>query len=376
MTTSTLIDKKLWPFFILRVLEAHAEDGAERNEKGERFLTQKQILEFLQSDYGIVTQRKATLDNLVRLQEVGMLYPELGFELESLDEYRRCAGDVDAVEEMRILRKGWRLVRDTEFDTSEVRLLIDATIASSIIRPTQVKQLVRRLRKLSPDKIPVPNIEHEGRAPAVNSEFFLNLELLNEAIQKRRLVKFILGSFGRDKKLHRKGHDGMIREYVVAPVQLLVSKGHHYLLATKPGDTDMIKFRIDRIRGVEVLDKKASNAQQVSDINIVKFRERHSYMMSGEVMTVVLRVSKDSLHTLFDQFGSNVNFGEEHEETVDVQLKSSLYSVLFWALQYYRYVEVVSPAKLRDMLEKAGRVITDMYAGEPGAVDLETRQTE
>lgn len=99
-------------------------------------------------------------------------------------------------------------------------------------------------------------------------------------------------------------------------------------------------------------------------------------MMSGKVMTVTLRVSKDHLHTLFDQFGPHVHFFNEEERTVDVEFDSALYSVLFWALQYYRYVEVISPPELRERLEVAGRVIAEMYSDDAGGVSLDARQAE
>ena len=361
------IEKKLWPILILRVLQRHADEGAECDEEGNKYLTQAQILGFLEDDYDIITQRKAVADNLSRLYELGLLMPELGFTLEFLADERRFGNNVSTDEEMQLVRKGWRLNREYEFDTSEIRMLVDAVIASSVIPPKQAKQLIRRLEGLAPDKIVVPNIEREGHIPAVNSEFFLNIELLNEAIQEGKQVRFILCVFGKDKKLHKKRHDGEIKQYTVMPIQLLSSNSYYYLLSHFSGYEEIYKFRVDLIRDVEILesvptDNTGMSTEAAPDLNILRYREQHSYMMSGKVMNVVLRVSKESLYIVFDQFGSNVHIVGERVDAIDVEVKSTLYSVLFWALQFYQRVEVLSPPELREKLEAAGHSIVETYA--------------
>lgn len=363
-------DKKLWPFFILQVMKDHGEEGALCDEEGNRYLTRKQIIDFLKDEYEVETQKKAITDNLDRLHEASMIYPGLGFEIDYLSNERRAASG----DEKQTVRQGWRLVKSFEFDPSEIRMLVDEVISSSVIKPTQIKDLVRRLQKLSRYKIEVPDIERVGHLPAVNSDFFFNIELLNEAIHEKKMVSFISGAFWTDKKLHDEKCNGEIKRYTAIPAQLLISKGHYYLLAKLPHREDMIKFRLDLIKDLHILDDKTF--EDMEKVNVPQFREHHSYMMSGKVMKVELRVHKDSLHSLFDQFGPNVQFFNEHDDYVDVRISSALYSVLFWALQYYRYVEVISPPELREKLEVAGHVIAEMYAGKPGEVSFDERQAE
>lgn len=278
---ATPIDKKLWPLLILDVLQRHAGEGAERNEAGERFLTQKQILGFLRSDYGVETQRKAVSDNLVRLYDAALVCPELGLELEFLASERRSAPDASLSDDMQLVRKGWRLVPNHDFNTSEIRMLVDTVIASSVIPPTQAEQLINRLVKLSPDKITPPDIRREGHLPAVNKSFFWNIELLNEAIQQGGRVRFVLGAFGQDGKLHREQPDGSVRKHTVVPVEMLISKGHYYLIAHFPHDQEIYKFRIDLMQDIESLDAKdeavgtaaGEGGEHASKINVLKYRE-------------------------------------------------------------------------------------------------------
>ena len=369
------IDKKLWPFFILEVLRKHALNGAECDRDGNRYLTRQQIVDYLQQDYGIDTQIKAVGDNLTRLYEVSMDYPELGFRLEYLEGERNAAGASGSKGAKQLLRKGWRWAEESEFEPSEIRMLIDTVIASPVIPENHATSLIRKLTPLATDEIAIPNTMRVGYKAAHNSEFFLNVELLNEAIQHHKRVEFVLGAFGKDGKLRKpKSKEGDEPNKVV-PMQLLISKGHYYLLAHYVDSEKVYKFRVDLMLNVRI-DEESSEDASESRINIMEYREQHAYMMSGKVLKVTLRIDKDRLHTLYDQFGTNVRFKNEQEDTIDVEVQSALYSVLFWALQYYRSVEVLSPPELRQVLAEAGQTIADMYSGKPGAVSLADKQSK
>lgn len=362
------------PLCLLAVLHAHGDEGTEANEAGERFLTQKQIKAFMERDFGLSVNLRSVARNLQNLHEVGAVYPNLGFQLDYLRKDRRASGPGAAQDERLVVHAGWRLVRDSNFETSEVRMMIDTLIASPMIPPHQAHSLINRLKELAFDDLATPEVLRIGCTPVVNKQFFFSLETLNEAIRQRKYVAFFLGSFNQRGELVREDPEGEVHEYVVAPVQMIVSKGRYYFLAQMAPGTDVFKFRVDLMVDVRMTDQDAPLEGSVAAIDVLKFREQHSNKMSGEVLNVVLRVSRHRLHTLFDQFGPHVHFFNEKDETIDVRLQSSFYSVLFWALQYYRYVEVVEPQELRDELERAGRAITEMYEGEPGRLSLGERQ--
>ena len=366
------VDKKLWPLFILEVLRRHSLDGAEQDNVGKRYLTRQQIVDFLEDDYGIETQIKAVGDNLTRLHEASADYPELGFALEYL-EGERNAPDAGAKGGKQLPRKGWRWSEESEFEPSEIRMLIDTVIASPVIPEGQAATLIQKLLPLSREKIAIPVTTRVGYKAAHNPQFFLSVEDLNRAIQQHKRVRFKLGNFDKNGKFQE--NEANQKTHMVIPMQLLVSKGHYYLLAHYLGSNKVYKYRLDLIYDVKVDEASSENASE-SKINVVKFREQHSYMMSGKVMKVTLRIDKKRLHTLYDQFGTHVRFKNEQGATIDVELKSALYSVLFWALQYYRSVEVLEPPELREVLANAGQTIHDMYANAPGTIELEDRQSK
>lgn len=370
----TGLTKNFLPMCILSVLREHADAGTETDADGNRYLTQTQICEYVTADFDMEAVGRTVARNLKNLYYAGEAYPELGFRLEFISTDRRATGEAATRQKELLVHTGWRLANDSDFETSEIRMLIDAAFGSPMIPPNQIGWLVQRLAALSPDPIAIPNVTREGHLPAVNSQFFLNIELLNEAIDQHRYVTFLLGSFDKNGKLSKTGPNGEVRAYQMAPLQLLMSKGHCYFVAQKPDMEEPIKFRVELMIDVQITDKLIPPEIRAKDINVAKFREQHAYMMSGEVRPVKLRVERGHLHAVYDQFGPNVHVFNEQDETMDVSLESAKYSVLFWALQYYRYVEVIEPIEWRNELARAGRTIAQIYEGTPGSVSLKERQ--
>lgn len=364
---STSLTKNFLPLCILAVLRNHASEGDIHNEQGESFLTQTQIQHFVEKDFDMKTQRKAIGKNLENLFNAGNMDQSLGFQLEFLGRERRkkskAASSDGLDDESQILHVGWRVVEDAGFETSEIRMLIDSVIASSVIPQSQIKQLVQRLAALAPETIVVPSVEREGHTRAVNNQFFLNVEILNEAILRHKTTRFFLGTFGKDGKIHKKRIDGTIREYEATPIQLLISNGHYYVLVVFPKSEEIYKFRIDLLLDIEITEDLDIDANsERPSVDILKYRSHHSYMMSGKVTKIVLRIQKTSLHTLYEQFGPRLYFFNEDENTIEVEFQSDPDSVFFWALQYCQSVEVLSPQKLRDDLRRTGRSIVKKYS--------------
>ena len=87
----------------------------------EHALTQKQIADYLESDYGIVIERKAVARHLANLTAV---YP------------------------IEHTTKGVYLEDEREFDDTELRFLIDSVLFSRNIPASYAKKLVEKLQKL------------------------------------------------------------------------------------------------------------------------------------------------------------------------------------------------------------------------------------
>lgn len=136
--------KKLALLRILQILEQETD--------ADHPLTQEQIRQKLEKDYGIELERKAIGENLSLLKEAG-------YEIES----DRRRGSYLAVR---------------EFDDTEIRVLIDAVLNSRYISEKYSKDLIERLAKLASPYFR-PAVKHiqttQTRRKTDNKKIFLNI---------------------------------------------------------------------------------------------------------------------------------------------------------------------------------------------------------
>ena len=95
-------------------------------------------------------------------------------------------------------------LRERDFETSEIRLLMDAVYSYQAIPSSQTEKLIAKLQKLLNSherkqyrSLKIVKTDKKTR----NAEVFLNIEILDEAIQRKNKVKFTYLEYGLDKNL-------------------------------------------------------------------------------------------------------------------------------------------------------------------------------
>ena len=163
--------KKLALIRILQILEKHSDS--------EHPIKHEKIVELLDSEYGLIIERKAIGRNISLLNEAG-------FEIETT-------------------KKGSYLAERT-FEDSELRLLIDGVLSSNYITAKHSKALIEKLCALSNEyfRPRVKNIYSVNDWNKTdNVSVFYTIEIVDEAIERSRQVRFEYNKYGADKKLHR-----------------------------------------------------------------------------------------------------------------------------------------------------------------------------
>ena len=119
--------KKLLIMNILDILRRYSD--------ADHRLSQKDIIDILQTEYEMVADRKAIKRNLMNLID-------FGYNLEFSESVRR---NKDGEEE--VIYTDWYLERD--FSDAELRLLIDSLLFSKHIPYSQCKELIEKIEGLS-----------------------------------------------------------------------------------------------------------------------------------------------------------------------------------------------------------------------------------
>ncbi|MCR4683756.1 MAG: WYL domain-containing protein [Clostridiales bacterium] len=307
--------KKLALLRILQILERYSDC--------DHPLTQEEILNLLEADYGIVIERKAVGRNISLLKEAGI--------------------DIESE------RNGSYLASRT-FDDTEIQLLIDSVLASKHIAVKQSKDLIERLCSLSNKyfRRHVKNIHTVGEWDKTEyKNLFYNIGVIDDAIEAGRMVEYDYNKYGTDKKLHKTSFQR------ISPYQLILHNQRYYLMGYSKHWDGMRFHRVDRITNIRVSDREAIPLRTLkgyeNGIDYSRLSTGMPYMYADTPERITFYTNEGIVDQIIDWFGKNVEFRREDDKLV-ATLRSSPRAMLYWAVQYADCVEIISPEYLRDQV--------------------------
>ena len=337
--------KKLLIVNILDILRRYSDE--------EHRLTQKDIENLLEKEYSMKADRKSIKRNLMNLVDFGY---EIGYtEIEREGKHGEETICTD-----------WYLERD--FTDAELRLLIDSLLFSKQIPHKQCKELIEKLRGLSNNYF-TAKVKHICNLPEnsiANPQLFYTIDVLDDAIEKHRQVRFALNEVNYLKhRVLRTDEDGTIKQFVFNPYQMVATNGRYYLIGNFDYYDNVACIRIDHISNAEMLDSKAKPMKQVQGLEkglkLPQHMAEHIYMLYGETKPVKFRCPQFLADQLADWFGTDFKVIETDGEDMIVVVNVNTRAMRFWALQYGTFVEVLEPQNLRDDIIKSIRKMNKAY---------------
>ena len=186
-----------------------------------------------------------------------------------------------------------------------------------------------------------------------NKRLFYVIEILDEAINNNKQVKFTYGYYGTDKKLHPSTHDdGTVHEYIVNPYQMAASNGRYYLIGNYDKYDNISHYRVDRIIDIEILDIPQKPKKDIKEVengfDLSRHMSEHIYMFSGDSGTVTFRLKKYLLNDVIDFFGSEITFFDEEKDTVCARVRVNISAMRKWAVQYALHAKIFTPSSLAE----------------------------
>lgn len=314
-------------------------------------LSQNEIAGKLRSEYDMDIERKAVKRNLMSLIEFGY---DVGYN---------TSKRINKQGKEETMYYDWYLNR--EFDDSELRLLIDGILFNKYIPYNQCNELIKKIGNLSSVhfKNRVQNKNNISKNDIYNKQLFLNIEIIDEAISSNKQIKFNYNNYGVDMKLHPKTNKkGEASDYIVNPYQIAISNGRYYLIGNYDYYSDLGHYRLERISNVEIINKKVKPIEKVkgqeNGLNLPKHMAEHIYMFSGEAVNVSFIAKRSILNEIIDWFGSDIVLRNINEDEIEIFVKVNEEAMKYWAIQYGKYVTVISP---KSLVEKIKRVTEEIY---------------
>ena len=319
--------KKLALIRILQILEKHSDS--------EHPIKHEKIVELLDSEYGLIIERKAIGRNISLLNEAG-------FEIETT-------------------KKGSYLAERT-FEDSELRLLIDGVLSSNYITANHSKALIEKLCAQS-NKYFRPRVKNiysvNDWNKTENVSMFYTIEIVDEAIERGRQVRFEYNKYGADKKLHRTSRQ------TVSPYQMILHNQRYYLMGYNEKWQEVRYYRMDRITNIELVNEPSTPLRSIkgfeNGIDYKRFSQGMPYMFADEPQMIEFIADGWAIDQIVDWFGKDIRIEERQDGRFLVSLRASVNAMEYWAMQYMNAVEILSPKDLRERIKKNVQTANEKY---------------
>ncbi|MBR5730973.1 MAG: WYL domain-containing protein, partial [Firmicutes bacterium] len=255
---------------ILRILEEYSDE--------DHIMTARDIQEKLKAVYDICPDRRTIYGAVSALAD-------LGYEISTFEDNGKGC---------------YLMVRD--LDKADIRLLTDAAASFEYISQKQTKELVEKLKNMLS--------VHERKAwigssiirtdkKSTNSQVFLNIELLEQAISERKKVSFTYMDYDYSKQLVPRRAE----PYIANPYAMMVESEHYYLVMILEGKDRPSFYRIDMMRDIRILDEYITVSKKDAELDSIS---KVVYAHAGEPEQIRLRCDKKALRYCLERFGLDI----------------------------------------------------------------------
>ena len=289
----------------------------------EHYLTIAQIINQLESKYGISTSRGTIGDDIKALQTFGV---EIEVEQSTQNRYYLIG---------------------RRFDLPELKLLIDAVESARFIPKEKSSVLVSKLSLLASPFAAlrlVRNVDVENRIKADNEKIYYIMEALNDAINDKRKVSFQYYTYNRKKDRVAK-HDGEV--YLFSPYKMIWNGDYYYVVGYSEKHGSIGSFRVDRIVTTpQILSEEQHEPPKKFDLNV--YLNSMFRMYNGERKQVELICDNDLMDAIIDKFGKNVDVSVYDDDSFLATVTTSVGNVFYsWIFGFGGRVYINSPEDVK-----------------------------
>ncbi len=254
---------------------------------------------------------------------------------------------------------GYYLASTSNFERSELKLLIDAVCSSRYLTEAKARSLVEKLCQLSnqaDSQLLRRNILVSGRVKSMNKSIYYNVDDIQEAIAQNRQISFRY--FDWDLGGKRRYRE---KEYLASPYGLCQDNENCYLLAYSPRH-GITSYRVDRMSDIVRTGDSRTPCPELTGKALYTHAGRLFQMYSGREADVKLRLHRSLLNAAIDRFGHDILYipdGEDHFVfTVRVAVSPMFLS---WVIGFGAKAKVLYPQSVADACVDLCRQAMEQY---------------
>ncbi len=236
-----------------------------------------------------------------------------------------------------------------DFDTAELRTLMDAVESSAFISPRRTEQLIEKIAGLLSvhDAEKLRATVYTGKVPkAENNRIFLNIDVINRAINEGKKIAFQHFTYdGHRKQIMR--NNGEI--YTVSPWITIWKNDRYYLVGWADNRSAIRSFRIDRMALPKLLDETA--VPRTDDFDPYDFYSTLTRMFGeGPEMDISLICDDAVMNSIVDRFGEDFEFSRADDSHFRAAVHVNASGTFFgWLFGYGGQIRIEGPEKAKKM---------------------------
>lgn len=310
-------NQKLKLYYLYRILLEKTDD--------EHMITMPEIRQSLEA-YDISADRKSLYDDLEQLSVLG----------------------VDVIGE-KVGRNYYYHVGSKQFEIAELKLLVDAIQSSKFITENKSNALIKKLTSMA-SKYEAAQLKRQvmvqGRVKNMNESIYYTVDDVHRAIAENKQIQFRYMKWDENKKLVPRKDE----PYVVSPWALTWDDENYYLIAYDE-EADKIKhFRVDKLKDIEVLERKRVGRRNFLDFDLAKYAKMSFGMYGGEETKVRIAFKDEMVGVFIDRFGKDITIRPSDKKgwleiSVDVAVSDQF---LGWIFALGNDVKIVAPKSVTD----------------------------
>ena len=192
-------------------------------------------------------------------------------------------------------------------ELAELTLLVDAVQSSKFLTKQTANRLSNKVAAMASiyEREALKGRVHvDGRVKSQSDSVFYNVDTIHEAMRQKRKVTFLYYKYDANMKPALR-HDG--KPYVQTPVQVVFADGFYYLITWSDKHEDFVRFRIDRMRLLQVHPDPATRNQRIANYGLEDFTYQAFGMYDGKITQAKLLVAPDAMDIVADRFGTDMH---------------------------------------------------------------------
>jgi len=256
--------------------------------------------------------------------------------------------------------KNYYYIGERHFQLPELKLLVDSVQASKYVTEQKSRDLIKKIEGLT-SKYEAQELHRQvlitGRPKSVNESIYINVDILNRAINQNSQVKFQYFQWDVGKNMVLK-HDGRI--YTVSPWALVLDNENYYLVGY---EGEKIKhYRVDKIKALQITGTPRIGQEHYHEEDYTK--KIVFGMFGGEVVPVTLEAENWMAGIIIDRFGIEVPMVPVSKTRFEAKIEVALSKqFLGWIIGLGEDIKVVSPPAAVNLFKRETYRLMQQYLG-------------